>query len=54
MNLWNKPSWVNKINELWIVVIGLLSIFLFIEVLHVDYHEKGKAWLEAPQCRTSD
>ena len=43
-----------KFNELWLGVFGLLSIFIFIEVLHVRYHEQGKAWLEAPQCRTSD
>ena len=38
----------------WAVVFLLLGFFLFIEVLHVDYHRQGKAWLEAPQCRTSD
>ena len=43
-----------KFNELWLGVLGLLSIFIFIEVLHVNYHRQGKAWLEAPQCRTSD
>ena len=43
-----------KINSLWLAVFGLLSIRIFIEVLHVRYHEQGKAWLDAPQCRTSD
>ena len=43
-----------KINSLWLAVFGLLSILIFIEVLHFLYHEQGKAWLEAPQCRTSD
>ena len=43
-----------KFSELWIAVFGLLSFFIFVEVLHVRYHEQGKAWLEAPQCRTSN
>ena len=43
-----------KFNEVWLGVFGLLSIFIFIEGLHVNYHRQGKAWLEAPQCRTSD
>ena len=42
------------LNSPWAVVILLLGLFSFIEVLHVRYHEQGKAWLEAPQCRTSD
>ena len=54
MNHWKKPSWVSKLNELWLVVFGLLAFFILVEVLHVRYHEQGKAWLEAPQCRTSD
>ena len=41
-------------NSLWLVVFGLLAVLLLIEGLHVRYHEQGKAWLEAPQCRTSD
>ena len=43
-----------KFNEAWLAVFGLLSIAIFIETLHVRYHEQGKAWLEAPQCRTSN
>ena len=43
-----------KFNELWLGVFGLLSIFIFIEVLHVNYHRQSETRLEAPQCRTSD
>ena len=50
LNLWKRLS---QVSELWLAVFGLLAIILFIEVLHVNYHRQGKAWLEAPQCRTS-
>ena len=43
-----------KFNEMWLGVFGLLAIFIFIEALHVNYHRQGKAWLETPQCRTSN
>ncbi len=52
MNLLKKL--LQDLNGLWLGVFGLLAIFVLIETLHVNYHEQGKAWLEAPQCRTSD
>ena len=45
---------LSHLNGPWLGVLGFLAIFVFIETLHVHYHEQGKAWLEAPQCRTSD
>ena len=51
LNPWKKLS---QACELWLGVFGLLAFIIFIEVLHVDYHRQGKAWLEAPQCRTSN
>jgi len=45
---------MKKFNELWLGVFGLLSIFIFIEGLHVNFHSQGKARSEEPQCRTSD
>ena len=45
---------LSHLNGPWLGVLGLLAIFVLIETLHVRYHEQGKAWLEAPQCRTSD
>ena len=32
---------MKKINELWIVVFGLLSLILYIEWSHVKHHEKA-------------
>ena len=45
LNLLKKPSWVSKINEVWLGVFGLLAVFLYIEWSHVMYHEKA-----APHC----
>jgi len=45
-----------KVNELWLGVYGLLAIFIFIEVLHTNYHRKAAPYcasIEAPQSRTS-
>ena len=41
---------LSHLNGPWLGVLGLLAILLFIEILHVRYHEQGKAWLEAPEC----
>ena len=55
----NKPeehpdTLPSELNELWLVVFGLLAFLIMIETMHINYHRQGKAWLEAPQCRTSD
>ena len=53
MNLWKKLS---RVNELWLVVFGLLAVFIMIEASHTNYHRKANPYcasIEAPQSRTS-
>jgi len=45
-----------KFNEAWLAVFGLLAIFIFIEVLHTNYHRKAAPYcarIETPQSRIS-
>ena len=40
-----------KVNELWLGVLGLLSIFIFIEGLHMYEHEHCR---ECPVCEVEE
>ena len=54
MNLLKKL--LQEINELWLVVFGLLAFLIMVEVMHTKYHRKAAphcASIEAPQRRTS-